>query len=134
MSPSPLLNWLLHVSEVLPWQLCSFLEKSPLGYFLPLLTSTHLSTQSNSLTTPASIWVMASCCPSVLPAPGVTRFSKFSGIVSASDCPHSWDTLLAVCHLLPFQPPRDFKHLGLRWHGSETYPLWERKEPFSGYP
>ena len=47
----------------------------------PFLTRAHLSTQANSLTSPQSICVMASCGPSLIPSPGVTWLPNFSSSV-----------------------------------------------------
>ena len=106
-----------------------FFEKSPLGCCLLLLTSTGFSTQSNSLTSPESIWVMASHGPSLLPAPGVTRLPNFSGTVPPSNHSPSLGMPPAACHLLPSYPPRDFIHPGLCCHGSDMSRLCEGREP-----
>ena len=105
-NPPSLLAWpSVHMSEVSALVLSYSFEKTPLWCHLPLLTSTWLSTQSNSLTIPESIWVTGSCCPSLLPAPGVIRIPNFSGTAPAGDHHPSQCTLLAVCHLLLFIPP-----------------------------
>ena len=104
----------------------SFFERSPFGCQLPLLTSALLYTQFNSLTIPESIWVTASHCPSLLPAPGVTRLLTFSGTVPAGNHHSSRGTLPAVCHLLPFYPLSHYPSRSLlaqTWHGFETPPL-----------
>ena len=87
----------------------SSFEISPLGCSLPFLTSTRLSTQTNSLTSPEFIWVMGSHGPSLPPAPGVTQLPDFSGFVTSRDLQTSQDKPSAVCLLLPLYPPQQFQ-------------------------
>ena len=136
--PPSSLFWLLrHMRSLCAQGPCteaiSTFEKIPLGCYLPLQTSAWLSTQSNFLSSPEFSWVMASCSPSLLPASGVTQLPSFSGTVPGGDhCPSRYMSL-ALCHLLSFYPPSDFRHPGLSWCESETSPLWEGREPLSCY-
>ena len=87
--------------------------------------------QTNSLTSPETIWVMPSLGPSLLPAPDVTWLSDFSGTVPPSYHSPSWGILPPVCLLLCLYTPSNFKCSGLSWCGSVNARLWEWRELLS---
>ena len=75
-----------------------------------------------------TIWVIASCSPSLLPSPGVNWFLNFSGIFPAGD--HSPSRVMppAVCLLPHLYLPSNFKCPGFSRHGSVNSQLWDARE------
>ena len=122
-------GWLLWESSLIShWEFLFGTKSSSSS--LPLPTSARPLTQPNFPTRPETIQVRVPQGPTLLPSPGVTWLSNFSGNDPAGV--HSlsrWTLSQCVCHFV-FIPPSNFRYPGSSWCCS-IFPVWQGREPLT---